>query len=69
MEAKAYDMKTREIADLLGVTGQTVYNWANRGRLPACYILGARTRRWNREEVLEWLEARRIRREYDEQRA
>ena len=62
MEAtgKAYDMKTREIADMLGVTGYTVHNWEARGKLPPCYRVG-RTRRWNRAEVMAWLETRRTR--------
>ena len=62
-KGKAYDMTTREIADLLGVTGYTVHNWEARGQLPPCYRVGRRTRRWNRAEVMAWLQARRTRQE------
>ena len=56
-------MPTSEIAKYFGVCNQTIYNWHNRGRIPACYIVGRRTRIWKRSEIMDWIEARRVQQE------
>lgn len=51
-------LSVSDVADLLGVSGKTVYRWVKDGRLPA-YRLGQRLR-FNRSELLEWATAQRL---------
>lgn len=52
-------LTARELAELLGFAAGTVVDWAERGELPA-FKLGGRLR-FRESEVLDWLEARRVR--------
>ncbi len=54
-------LNSKDLAELIGVTRQSIYNWRKRGKLPKETWIGPRTQRWNKREFLEWLEARRIR--------
>jgi excisionase family DNA binding protein len=51
-------LSPRELAKLLGFTAGTVVNWAERGDVPA-FKIGGRLR-FCEDEVLEWLERRRL---------
>jgi len=51
-------LSVSDVADLLGVSGKTVYRWVKDGRLPA-YRLGQQLR-FNRTELLEWATAQRV---------
>ena len=44
-----------DIAELLGVARQTIYNWRKRGKLPAETWLGPRTQRWSKAEIVAWM--------------
>jgi excisionase family DNA binding protein len=46
----------REVAELVGVTGKTIRNWADAGTFPAGIKMG-RLRRWRRADVLAWIAA------------
>lgn len=51
-------LSVSDVAELLGVSGKTVYRWVKDGRLPA-YRLGQQLR-FNRSELLEWATAQRV---------
>lgn len=51
-------LSVSDVAQLLGVSGKTVYRWVKDGRLPA-YRLGQQLR-FNRSELLEWATAQRV---------
>jgi len=48
-------MTVEEVADLLRVSGRTVYEWANKGAIPCGKLGGAW--RFKRSEVLKWVDA------------
>jgi excisionase family DNA binding protein len=48
-------MKTREVAEYLSVSVQTLRNWARDGVGPRSFRVG-RDRRYRRDEVDAWLE-------------
>lgn len=43
-----------EVADMLGVKVDTVYQWATRNRLPLPWAVVSGTRIWAREEIEDW---------------
>lgn len=47
-------MTAREVADLLGLTERTVYDWARTGRLPS-KRLGSMVVRFLRDEIEDYL--------------
>ncbi|HKJ02381.1 MAG TPA: helix-turn-helix domain-containing protein, partial [Longimicrobiales bacterium] len=51
-------LSVSDVAELLGVSGKTVYRWVKDGKLPA-YRLGQQLR-FNRSELLEWATAQRV---------
>lgn len=55
-------LKARDVADILGVSANTVLDWAESGRLPS-FKLGALTgngpRRFRRSEIAAWIEEHR----------
>ena len=57
-------MKAKDIAEWLGVSESAIYKWVSDGEFPRPYKLGngdARrsARRWDRDEIKQWLEERR----------
>ena len=52
-------LRARDVADILGVSANTVLDWAESGRLPS-FKLGALTgngpRRFRRSEIADWIE-------------
>ena len=50
-------LKTREVADQLGVSTETVLRWTRRGDLPALRLPGGAIR-YRPDELEAWLEAR-----------
>jgi excisionase family DNA binding protein len=55
-------LSTAELAKFLGVPVNTVYVWQTRGGGPPGYRVGRHTR-YRSDEVLAWLEQRRLPRE------
>jgi prophage regulatory protein len=52
-------IRRRELAELLGVSGMTVWRWeAPRGDLPARIRLGPHTVGWRRRDIEAWLAKR-----------
>jgi len=51
-------MTTRETAELMGVSEQTIYRWVKDNKLPAFRINGKY--RFNKPEVLEWVTSQRV---------
>jgi len=47
-------LKTKEVAEMLGVTSHAVLKWARAKKLPSYKIQGAW--RFNKEEIREWLQ-------------
>jgi len=57
LERMIVDMKTltiQQVADLIGVTRQTLYNMINDNRFPVKPIKGTKPRRWSPEAVNAW---------------
>lgn len=52
-------MTAYETAELLRISTSTLHEWATREVGPSVYRLGPRHHRWDRRDVLEWLESRR----------
>jgi len=52
-------MTADETAELLRISTSTLHDWATRSEGPPVYRLGPRHHRWDRRDVLEWLESRR----------
>ena len=52
-------LNATDLAELVGVTRQTIYNWRERGKLPAEIWIGPRTQRWCKAEIVAWLDHRR----------
>ena len=52
-------INTTEIAELLGISRQSIYNMRKAGNLPPSYLIGDHTTRWNRREFEAWMETRR----------
>lgn len=62
-------LSTAELAKFLGVTEATIYGWRSRGGGPPGYRVGRHTR-YRPDEVLVWLDERRLARgEVDEEAA
>lgn len=51
-------LRTREIADRLGISVRTLYNWERDGRLPPRRKIGPAVRGLREDELEAWLEAR-----------
>ena len=51
-------MKRPEVLKLLGCSPATLYRWMRDHSFPAPIRLGARTARWRREAVEQWLRDR-----------
>ena len=49
-------LTVRELAELLGLREQTVYDWVAKGRIPCVRL--SRSLRFDRSAIREWLEAR-----------
>lgn len=52
-------LTTTEVADMLSISPKSVYRYAAEGRLP--YIKIESNLRFERQEILDWLEAKRFR--------
>jgi excisionase family DNA binding protein len=50
-------LTAREVADLLGVSPETVLRWTRRGELPAVKLPGGAVR-YRQDELEQWLDAR-----------
>ena len=46
-------LSTRDLADALSVSQQTIYRWRRDGKLPAGQLIGPGTRRWPLSELIE----------------
>ncbi len=45
-----------EVAQLLNVSGHTLYNWIDRGRFPEGFAIDGNARGWSRKELQAWLD-------------
>ena len=52
-------LRTRDVAELLDVSCETVLRWHRSGKLPGGRRLGSNVLRFDRDEVDAWLEAQR----------
>jgi excisionase family DNA binding protein len=52
-------LRTRDVAELLDVSSETVLRWHRSGKLPGGRRLGSNVLRFNRGELDEWLEMHR----------
>jgi excisionase family DNA binding protein len=52
-----YDIDINAVADMLAMSHQTIRDWVHDGIFPRPLAIG-RKWRWNREELLAWIEAR-----------
>jgi excisionase family DNA binding protein len=52
-------LRTRDVAELLDVSCETVLRWHRRGKLPGGRRLGSNVLRFNRGELEAWLEGTR----------
>ena len=43
-----------EVANRYGITATTVHNWARRGAMPHCRVLGRGVSRWMMSDLREW---------------
>lgn len=50
-------LKVGEVAELLGVSRQTVYRMAAAGRIP-CVVISRRIIRFDADAISDWLQAR-----------
>ena len=46
-------LSSRELADALSVSQQTIYRWRRDGKLPAGQLIGPATRRWALSELVK----------------
>ena len=53
-------MTVRELADYLKVARHTIYQWINDSRLPFAYYKHDRAVRFDRRDVDEWLDTRKV---------
>lgn len=51
-------LRARDVADILGVSANTVLDWAEAGKLPS-FKLGY-ARRFRESEIAEWIESCRV---------
>jgi excisionase family DNA binding protein len=47
----------KELAEMLGICTKTVDRMRSRGQLPAAMVVGIRSLRWYRREIVAWVEA------------
>lgn len=52
-------LTARQVADVFGVSVETVLRWHRSGRLPGGYRLATGVLRWREDELDAWLEERR----------
>ena len=52
-------LRTRDVAELLDVSSETVLRWHRSGKLPGGYVLASNVLRFHETEVHEWLEMHR----------
>ena len=53
-------LRTRDVAELLDVSSETVLRWHRSGKLPGGRRLGSNVLRFDRDELEAWLEATRV---------
>ena len=46
-------LSSRDLADALSVSQQTIYRWRRNGKLPAGHLIGPGTRRWPLSELVK----------------
>lgn len=52
---ESFLVNRRELARLLSVSTRTLDRLDSSGRLPAALRLGGTTKRWRRDEIVEWV--------------
>jgi excisionase family DNA binding protein len=52
-------LRTRDVAELLDVSCETILRWHRSGKLPGGYILASNVLRFHETEVHDWLEMHR----------
>lgn len=58
LESKDAPFMTRgEVAELFGVSAQTITNWSKRGEFPKPFSFG-RIRRWEKAEIIAYLQGK-----------
>ena len=53
-------MTVRELANYIKVSRHTIYQWINESRLPFAYYKHDRAVRFDRRDVDEWLDTRKV---------
>ncbi len=48
--------RKNEVAQLLNISGHTLYNWIDRGRFPEGFAIDGGHRGWTRKELQTWLD-------------
>ena len=51
-------LRRKPLLEWLGISAPTLWRWINKGDFPEGKRLSERTRIWDRDEVLEWLNNR-----------
>jgi excisionase family DNA binding protein len=51
-------LTVRDIMTFLRVSKPALRSWVDAGQFPAPLVLGGRTHRWRRSDVVAWLEGR-----------